>query len=165
MSNGSVPLPQGHDLQTESTQAMIAKGQAVQEVIKEAAGLGVRLHHHQKNKPPQVKAEIERGTTHKALWEKYSQEEQSARPVQRTLAVARTALKAGTSAEEVQIILQHDPQFAKIQQQQGGEKAQEYTKVMVRSAVRREQQVQNNQQQSRQQQKTRTATKKIGIEF
>lgn len=165
MSNGSVPLPQGHDLQAESTQAMIAKGQVVQEAIKEAVGLGVRLHHHQKNKPPQVKAVIEQGTTHKALWEKYSQGEQSTRPVQRTLAVARTALKEGTPPEEVQIILQHDPQFSKIQQQQGGEKAQEYTKVMVRSAVRREQQVQNYQQQSRQQQKTRTPVQKIVREF
>lgn len=163
MSNGSVPLPQGNDLQMENTQAMISQVSAMKELATEAVSLGIRLHQNHKHKPPQVKVQIKKGTTHKDLWEKYSEGVQSERPVQRTLTVAKTALQAGASPTEVQNILQHDPQFTKIQLQQGQGRAEEYTKVMTRSAVRRSQPTPSSQQQSRQQQKAHTQTQQVGI--
>lgn len=153
MSNESVPLPQGHDFQMENTQALITQANAVQELVSEVIAVGHRLYLNNQNKLPHVRIEIDKGTTHKALWEKYSEGVQSSRPVQRTLTVARTALQAGQSSENVQQILSHDPQFQKVQQQQGQEKAQEYAKVVTRSAVYREQQAQDNQHQSQQKQK------------
>lgn len=163
MSNGSVPLPQGNDLQMENTQAMISQVNAMKELATEAVSLGFRLYQNHKHKPPQVKVQVKKGTTHKDLWEKYSEGVQSERPVQRTLTVAKTALQAGTSPTEVQNILQHDPQFTKIQLQQGQEKAEEYTKVMTRSAVRRSQPTHSSQQQSREQQKAHTQTQQVRI--
>ncbi len=162
MSSESVPLPQDGDLQTETTQALISKANAVQELVSEVIAVGHHLYQNHLNKPPQVKAEIDKGTTYEALWEEYSEGVESERPVQRSLTVARTALKAGQPPDEVEQILQHDPQFTKVQQQQGNQKAQEYTKVMTRSAACREQQSQTNQQPSQQQHKTRTQTRQVG---
>lgn len=163
MSSESVPLPQDGDLQTETTQALINKANAVQELVSEVIAVGHHLYQNHLNKPPQVKAKIDKGTTHEALWEKYSEGVESERPVQRSLTVARTALKAGQPPEEVEQILQHDPQFTKVQQQQGNQKAQEYTKVMTRSAACREQQSQNNQQPQKQQHLTQTQPRQMGI--
>lgn len=165
MSNNSVPLPQGNDLQMENTQAMISQISAVKELATEAVSLGLRLYQNHKHKPPEVKVQIKKGATHKDLWEKYSEGVQSERPVQRTLTVARTALKEGVSPEEVQSILIHDPQFTKIEQQQGSESAKLYTKVMTRSAQRREQCVHNNQQQSHKQQKARNLSQEKAIQL
>ena len=89
---------------------------------------------------------------------------QSQRPVQRSLAVARTALNQGMSPEQVQKILTYDPQYAKIQLQQGTRSAKTYTEVMTRSAQKREQLVNTNQQQQSQQyQNPRNHTQKIGM--
>lgn len=165
MSSESVPLPQGHDLQMESTQAMATKAHTVQQLASEAISLGHRLYQNHKDKKPQVRVEIGKGTTHQALWEKYNEGVQPSQPIQRTLNVARSAIKDGQSLEEVQTLLQHDPLVTKIKQQQGQEKAQEYIRVITRSAAYREQQAQNSQQQSRQQQKTRTQTQQVGIRF
>lgn len=161
MSSESVPLPQDSDLQTETTQALISKANAVQELVSEVIAVGHHLYQNNLNEPPVARVEISKGTTHEALWEKYSQGVQSERPVQRTLIVAKTALKAGQSPEEVQQILQHDPQFTKVEQQQGNAKAQEYTKVMTRSASYRQQQISSSQQLPKQQPKTRT--QQLGI--
>lgn len=163
MSSESVPLPQDGDLQTETTQALISKANAVQELVSEVIAVGHDLYQNHINKPPQVKAKIAQGTTYEALWEKYSEGVESERPVQRTLTVAGTALKAGQPPDEVQQILQHDPQFTKVQQQHGNEKAQEYTKVMTRSATCREQQSQKNQQPQKQQHLTHTQPRQMGI--
>lgn len=161
MSNGSVPLPQSSDFQMENTQAMMTQVSAMKELATEAVSLGFRLYQNHKHKPPQVEVQVREGTTHKDLWKKYSEGIQSERPVQRTLSVARTALKEGATTEQVQKILIHDPQFAKIEQQQGSESAKIYTKVMTRSAQKREQCVNTNQQQqSQKQQKARNLSQK-----
>lgn len=160
----SVPLPHDNDLQMDNTQALITQANAVKELLSEVIGVGQRLYENYLNQPPQVKVEIDKGTTHAALWEKYSEGVQSERPIARTLTVARTAIKAGQSPQEVQQILQHDPQVTKIHQQQGSNKAQEYTQVMTRSAAYREQQAQQpSQQPSQQKQKTRIQTQKAAI--
>lgn len=159
----SVPLPHDSELQMDKTQALISQAHDVKELVGEIIAVGQRLYENHKNQPPQVKVEIDKGTTHKALWEKYSEGVQSERPIQRTLAVAQTAFKAGESPQEVHQILQHDPQYTKIQQQQGNNKAQEYTQVMSRSAAYREQQSQSGQQQSQQKQKIRVQTQKAAI--
>ena len=162
MSNESVPLPQGHDFQMGNTQALIEKAQAAQEIVKETVSIGFRIHQHHQHKSPLVLAEIAPGTTHKDLWDKYSQGVQSERPVQRSLAVARTALNQGMSPEQVQKILTYDPQYAKIQLQQGTRSAKTYTEVMTRSAQKRENIVNTNQlQETQQYQKTRNPSQKI----
>lgn len=153
MPDESVPLPQTQDLQMENTQALIQKASAVQGIADEVLAVAHRWHLSSQKKPLDVRIEIDKGTTHKALWDKYSSGVQSSRPVQRTLTVARTALKTGQSPETVQQILYHDPQFQFVQQQQGIEKAQEYAFVMTRSATYREQQAHTNQHQSQHKQK------------
>ncbi len=163
MSSGSVPLPHDSDLQTETTQGFVSKAKAAQELISEVIKVGHDLSKNHANKPPKVKVEISKGTTHQALWEKYSQGVQSERPVARSLTVAKTALNAGQSPDEVQQILHHDPQFTKIQQQKGNAKAQEYTKVVTRSAAYPKQQGQSNQQLQKQQHKTHTQPRQMGI--
>lgn len=163
MANESVPLPSGDDLQISNTQALIEQANAIQGVVSELIDVGHRLSLSNQPQPPKVNIEIDKGTTHLALWEKYSSGVQSERPVQRTLTVARAALKTGQSSEIVQQILSHDPQFQFVQQQQGQEKAQEYAKIMTRSAVYREQQSQNSQHQSQPQQIARTRVQTVGI--
>ncbi len=160
----SVPLPHDSELQMDKTQALISQARDIQALFSETLAVGQRLYENYLNQPPQVKVEIDKGTTYEALWEKYSEGVQSERPVQRTLTVAQTAIKAGQSPQEVEQILQHDPQVTKIHQQQGSNKAQEYTQVMTRSAAYREQQAQQpSHQQSQQKQKTRIQTQKAAI--
>lgn len=84
-----------------------------------------------------------------ALWNKYSQDLPQERPVQRTLAVAQNAIQDGMTKIAVEDMLKADPQFQKVRQEQGVDKAQEYVKQMTRSASRREQQAREPQQQQR----------------
>lgn len=84
-----------------------------------------------------------------ALWNNYSQGIPQDRPIQRTLAVAQNAMRDGMTRTAVEDLLRADPQFQKVQQDQGLNKAQEYAKQMTRSASRREQQALEPQQQQR----------------
>lgn len=84
-----------------------------------------------------------------ALWNNYSQGIPQDRPIQRTLAVAQNAMRDGMTRTAVEDMLYADPQFQKVQQDQGLNKAQEYARQMTRSASRREQQALEPQQQQR----------------
>lgn len=81
------------------------------------------------------------------LWNNYSQGISSDRPVLRTLAVAQNALRDGMTKAGVEDLLKADPQFQKLQQEQGSNQAENYVKQMTRSAVRREQPTQEKPQQ------------------
>ncbi len=85
------------------------------------------------------------------LWDKYSQGLSADRPVQRTLAAAQNAIQDGMTKTAVEDMLKADPQFQKLQQQQGLKQAQQYAKQMTRSAIRREQQTQAKEPQQHRQ--------------
>lgn len=150
--SGSVPLPQGQDLQIEGTQSLIQSAKAVQEVFSEMIAAGQRAVANKNN-----------SSEHQLLWNKYSKGVEAESPIQTSLAVARNALKAGETQESVEKILTHDPQFAEINKLQGIGKAQDYAKTVTRAAVHREQKAQPGQQQFQQRRIGRTRSKQIAL--
>lgn len=84
-----------------------------------------------------------------ALWDKYSHDVPQDSPPRRTQMVAQNAIRDGITKTAVEDMLKVDPQFQKVQQQQGLGKAQDYAKQMTRSAIRREQPVKQQEQQQR----------------
>ncbi len=84
-----------------------------------------------------------------ALWDKYSHGVPQDSPPKRTQMVAQNAIRDGITKTVVEDMLKVDPQFQKVQQQQGLGKAQDYAKQMARSAIRREQPVKQQEQQQR----------------
>ncbi len=82
-----------------------------------------------------------------ALWDKYSQGVPENRPNQRSQTVAQNAIRDGMTKTAVEDMLSADPQFKKVQQQQGLSEAQGYAKQMTRSAIRREEPAKQQGQQ------------------
>ena len=154
----SIPQPHHPDLQTENTQVVAEQIRAVGRIIEE---LGRKWEKEQYRKRSQekgkndLKIEMAKGTTHQALYEKYSQGSDPNRPVNATRQTALVSLKNGHSPAETVAILSHDPHVQNVAQTQGTVKAQQHTEQIVRSAWdHREKAQTQNQQRTRQQKRT-----------
>lgn len=90
--------------------------------------------------------------TPQALWNKYIQELDPQRPVERTKAVIRAALQDGLLEDVIASVLEHDPHIQEVKRGQGTDKAQEYIKRLFRSITYDKQQLSQPQlpQQKRQ---------------
>lgn len=136
MSEGSIPHPQGEDLQSSSSQILLEQAKAVQAVAEAMLRGGQSLSKQQEL--PKVRLEIDKGTTHQALYQKYSQRVNNQRPVQRNLSIAQDALRDHQSPSSIVQILSNDPYFQQIQRKYGPRKAQRFAQQMTRSAAQRE---------------------------
>lgn len=136
MSEGSIPHPQGEDLQASSSQILLEQAKAVQAVAEAILRGGQSLAKQQEL--PKVRVEIDKGTTHQALYQKYSEGVKNQRPIQRNLSIARDALQDHQNPKSIVEILSNDPYFQQIQQKYGPKKAQRFAQQMTRSAAQRE---------------------------
>ncbi|NBD31416.1 MAG: hypothetical protein GVY17_00185 [Cyanobacteria bacterium] len=157
----SIPQPHHPDLQAENTQVVAEQIRAVGRIIEELGRKWEKEQYRKHSEKKQdLKIEIAKGTTHQALYEKYSQGSDPNRPVNTTRQTALVSLKKGHSPAETADILSHDPHVQKVAQTQGTVKAQQHTEQIVRSAWdRREKAQTQNQQRSRQQKRTRARQK------
>ncbi|NBD15514.1 MAG: hypothetical protein GVY04_05015 [Cyanobacteria bacterium] len=160
-----IPQPKESDLQAENTQLQAEQIKAAGSILEEVGRKWEKRNWQKRNqsKPDEVKVEIEKGTKHKQLYEKYSENTNSNRPVRRTLKTAREALRSGHSQQETAAILSHDPQIQQVKEQQGEAKANKHTQQMIRSVVDREKKAQQGQRQSKQQSQKKQLAQQRGL--
>lgn len=99
----------------------------------------------------EIGVEVEKNATHTALWSEYSEGTKAEVPAQKTLAVARQAIREGHSPENTVKILSHDPEFQKLQQQNLAA-AERYANLAVEAAQRKELVAASGQPQKQKQQ-------------
>lgn len=152
----SIPQPHHPDLQAENTQVVAEQIRAVGRIIEELGRKWEKEQYRKRSeKKRDLKIEMAKGTTHQALYDKYSQGSDPNRPVNATRQTALVSLKNGHSPAETADILAHDPHVQNIAQTQGHAKARQHTEQIVRSAWdRREKAQTQNQQRTRQQKRT-----------
>jgi hypothetical protein len=101
-------------------------------------------------KSPGIRIEIDKGTTHQELWNRYSQGVTTSIPAQKTVAVAKNALRDGQSKETAMKILSADPSFEGISQKHGSQQAQQYAELAVSAAYRKNLVARQDKQHQRQ---------------
>ena len=140
------------NVQQDVDEVLIEEAKAIQSVAHAIFHAGMDLLNRQKSS--KITVAIDKNTPERDLWNKYSKDVQGRVPAEKTLAVAKNALRDGQSKEmAVKIILSADPQSEQIKQKQGQQKAQQYAELAVRAAYRKDLVSKQSKQSQRQQQR------------